>query len=101
MEDSHAIDLNLDSQDDDSQSNTFFAVYDGHGGMSASRLTTCWLHMLSVFQGASVAKFAGERVHRRLVEDGAYKERRFPEALKNAFLGSDAEMKNSKCGYLG
>ncbi|THH01581.1 hypothetical protein EW026_g1168 [Hermanssonia centrifuga] len=76
MEDSHAIDLNLDSQDDDSQSNTFFAVYDGHGG-------------------ASVAKFAGERVHRRLVEDGAYKERRFPEALKNAFLGSDAEMKNS------
>ena len=32
MEDSHAIDLNLDGESDDTQSNTFFAVYDGHGG---------------------------------------------------------------------
>ena len=32
MEDAHAVDLNLDSQSDDTQSNTFFAVYDGHGG---------------------------------------------------------------------
>lgn len=30
MEDAHAIDLNLDGDED--KSNTFFAVYDGHGG---------------------------------------------------------------------
>jgi serine/threonine protein phosphatase PrpC len=33
MEDSHAISLNLDEPQDDANSNTFFAVYDGHGGM--------------------------------------------------------------------
>ena len=36
MEDSHAVELNLDGQSDESQSNTFFAVYDGHGGMCDS-----------------------------------------------------------------
>lgn len=32
MEDAHAISLNLDEQPDEADSNTFFAVYDGHGG---------------------------------------------------------------------
>jgi serine/threonine protein phosphatase PrpC len=31
MEDAHAVSLNLDEPEDES-SNTFFAVYDGHGG---------------------------------------------------------------------
>jgi len=33
MEDSHAVSLNLDEHQDDASSSTFFAVYDGHGGM--------------------------------------------------------------------
>ena len=33
MEDSHAVSLNLDEPQEDASSNTFFAVYDGHGGM--------------------------------------------------------------------
>jgi serine/threonine protein phosphatase PrpC len=32
MEDSHAISLNLDESQEVANSNTFFAVYDGHGG---------------------------------------------------------------------
>ena len=32
MEDAHAIDLNLDNNEHGS--NHFFAVYDGHGGVS-------------------------------------------------------------------
>jgi serine/threonine protein phosphatase PrpC len=32
MEDAHAAVLDLDQQPDD-KSNSFFAVYDGHGGM--------------------------------------------------------------------
>jgi len=32
MEDSHTVSLNLDGLEEDIHSNTFFAVYDGHGG---------------------------------------------------------------------
>ena len=32
MEDAHAVSLNLDEHQEDTDSNTFFAVYDGHGG---------------------------------------------------------------------
>lgn len=33
MEDAHAVALELDEPQSDTISNTFFAVYDGHGGM--------------------------------------------------------------------
>jgi serine/threonine protein phosphatase PrpC len=33
MEDSHTVSLNLDEIQEDANNNTFFAVYDGHGGM--------------------------------------------------------------------
>ena len=45
--------------------------------------------------GSSVAKYAGEHVHKRLVEEAAYKERQYPEALKRAFLNTDDDMKKS------
>jgi serine/threonine protein phosphatase PrpC len=38
MEDSHAVSLNLD-EPQDANSNTFFAVYDGHGGMVVVLIT--------------------------------------------------------------
>ncbi|OCH91844.1 PP2C-domain-containing protein [Obba rivulosa] len=74
MEDSHAALLNL--EDGNGGAHTFFAVYDGHGGNM-------------------VAKFAGEHVHKRLVEDEAYKNKDYARALKNAFLGTDEDMRTN------
>ena len=34
MEDAHAISLDLDEPHSDAISNTFFAIYDGHGGIA-------------------------------------------------------------------
>ncbi|PPR01739.1 hypothetical protein CVT24_001559 [Panaeolus cyanescens] len=71
MEDAHAAVLDLDGEAD--KSNTFFAVYDGHGG-------------------SSVARFAGQNVHKRLVTEESYKEGDFSTALKKAFLGTDEDL---------
>ncbi|KAJ7250891.1 PP2C-domain-containing protein [Mycena haematopus] len=71
MEDAHAIVLDLDEGKEDT--NTFFAVYDGHGG-------------------STVATFAGQNVHKRLVTEEAYKEAQYNEALKRAFLGTDEDL---------
>ncbi|KAJ6613346.1 phosphatase 2C-like domain-containing protein, partial [Mycena sp. CBHHK59/15] len=71
MEDAHAIVLDLDEGKEDP--NTFFAVYDGHGG-------------------GTVAKFAGQNVHKRLVAEESYKESQYDEALKRAFLGTDEDL---------
>lgn len=71
MEDAHSIVLDLDESQSDS--NTFFAVYDGHGG-------------------GTVAKFAGQNVHKRLVAEEAYKQKQYKEALKRAFLGTDEDL---------
>ncbi|KAH9922773.1 PP2C-domain-containing protein [Epithele typhae] len=74
MEDAHTTVLNLD--EDSPDPNTFFAVYDGHGGYA-------------------VAKYAGQFVHKRLIQDEAYHKKDYALALKNAFLGTDADMKSS------
>ncbi|KII90856.1 hypothetical protein PLICRDRAFT_39460 [Plicaturopsis crispa FD-325 SS-3] len=71
MEDAHATVLDLDGSPDDS--NTFFAVYDGHGG-------------------GTVAKFAGQNVHKRLVSEEAYREQQYEQAMKRAFLGTDEDL---------
>ena len=46
----------------------------------------------SFYLGGTVAKYAGENLHKRLVADDAYNSNSYPEALKNAFLGTDADM---------
>ncbi|KAI6039320.1 PP2C-domain-containing protein [Pisolithus marmoratus] len=71
MEDAHAAVLNLEQGSD--KKSSFFAVYDGHGG-------------------GTVARFAGQNLHRRLVSEEAYRETRYDEALKRAFLGTDEEL---------
>ncbi|KAH8998591.1 PP2C-domain-containing protein [Lactarius akahatsu] len=73
MEDAHAVSLELDEPHSDEISNTFFAVYDGHGG-------------------GSVARFAGQNVHRRLVKEDAYQRQNYEEAMRRAFLGTDEDM---------
>ncbi|KIK96471.1 hypothetical protein PAXRUDRAFT_305841 [Paxillus rubicundulus Ve08.2h10] len=71
MEDAHAAVLTL--EDASAGNNAFFAVYDGHGG-------------------GTVAKFAGKNVHKRLLAEEAYREKRYDEALKRAFLGTDEDL---------
>ncbi|KAL0961055.1 hypothetical protein HGRIS_006043 [Hohenbuehelia grisea] len=72
MEDAHAAVLDLDKESD--SRNTFFAVYDGHGG-------------------GTVAKFAGQNVHKRLLSEESYHEKQYELALKHAFLGTDEDMR--------
>ncbi|TDL22208.1 PP2C-domain-containing protein [Rickenella mellea] len=74
MEDAHTTILHLDDQKSLEESNTFFAVYDGHGG-------------------GSVAKYAGEHVHKRLVSEEAYQQGDWQTALKKAFLGTDEDIR--------
>ncbi|ETW81580.1 hypothetical protein HETIRDRAFT_439966 [Heterobasidion irregulare TC 32-1] len=70
MEDAHAVALRLDEGE---ETNSFFAVYDGHGG-------------------GTVAKFAGQNVHQRLVKEESYREQKYEEAMKRAFLGTDEDI---------
>ncbi|KXN88252.1 hypothetical protein AN958_07711 [Leucoagaricus sp. SymC.cos] len=71
MEDAHAAVLDLDEENKDT--NAFFAVYDGHGG-------------------SNVAKYAGQNVHKRLVQEESYKEKNYETALRKAFLGVDEDL---------
>jgi len=71
MEDAHAVVLDLEAAND--KQNCFFAVYDGHSG-------------------SSVAKFAGQNVHKRLVTEETYKNEDYEVALKKAFLGTDEDL---------
>ncbi|KAF9468533.1 PP2C-domain-containing protein [Collybia nuda] len=71
MEDAHAVVLDLDQGKGDS--NAFFAVYDGHGG-------------------GTVARFAGQNVHKRLLAEETYREKNYDIALKRAFLGTDEDL---------
>ncbi|KAL6309292.1 phosphatase 2C-like domain-containing protein [Sparassis latifolia] len=71
MEDTHAIKLHLGDQDG---ANAYFAVFDGHGG-------------------DAIAGLASEFLHQNLVKEGAYAQKAYPEALKNAFLGFDAKFR--------
>ena len=93
MEDAHAAVLDLDGSEENS--NAFFAVYDGHGGMFL-----CPRRFLTSSQfpwlGSAVAKFAGKNLHKRLVGEEAYKERNWEVALKKAFLGTDEDLIASK-----
>ncbi|EJD50696.1 PP2C-domain-containing protein [Auricularia subglabra TFB-10046 SS5] len=70
MEDAHATVLRLAHDDP----NSFFAVYDGHGG-------------------SSVARYSGRNVHQRLINEESYHEKRYEKALKQAFLGTDEDMR--------
>jgi len=91
MEDAHAAILDLEGPDE--TPNSFFAVYDGHGGRSQFALL-CLSHPRS--PGSTVAKFAGQNVHKRLVTEESYKQKDYAAALKKAFLGTDEDLLASK-----
>ncbi|KAG7088450.1 hypothetical protein E1B28_012441 [Marasmius oreades] len=71
MEDAHAIKLDLGESSEGS--NAFFAVYDGHGG-------------------GTVARYAGQNLHKRLTTEEAYRSKDYETALKRAFLGTDEDL---------
>ena len=97
MEDAHTISLNLDEGQNDS--NTFFAVYDGHGGMSFTLICPYPRPRPFAPEGAAAAKYAGEHVHKKLTSDEAYQRKEYRAALKNAFLRTDDDMRHgeSRC----
>lgn len=43
--------------------------------------------------GGSIARFSGENVHKRLISEDAYKSKQWDDALKNAFLGTDEDIR--------
>ena len=90
MEDAHAIVLGLEAPN--GKQNSFFAVYDGHGG--APLLSYPIPENISYINptGSSVAKFAGLNVHKRLVTEEDYKNNDYEVALKKAFLGTDEDI---------
>ncbi len=90
MEDAHAIELKLDGEKD--ISNAFFAVYDGHGG--SVKASDCWTRILTLIVGGTIARFAGENVHKRLLREDDYQEKQWSSALKKAFLGTDEDIRS-------
>lgn len=98
MEDSHTIVLSLDKGA--KNPNSFFAVYDGHGGMFTQRnqssCSECIDMCLVTHIGSAVAKYAGENVHKRLTVDQAYRNGQYQAALKNSFLGTDSDIKEGE-----
>ena len=89
MEDAHTAELSLDEGVENP--NAFFAVYDGHCG-TLQRFSILHSSFSYCNVGGSVAKFSGINVHKRLVTEEAYREKRYEEALKRAFLGTDEDL---------
>lgn len=50
------------------------------------------LHSHSSPPGSTVAKFAGKNVHKRLLAEETYRQKRYDEAMKSAFLGTDEDL---------
>jgi protein phosphatase PTC2/3 len=90
MEDASTIILSLDEGKEDS--NTFFAVYDGHGGEFYGRLWVSIIWRSLPNRGSTVAKYAGQNVHKRLISEESYLEKQYETALKKAFLGTDEDI---------
>jgi hypothetical protein len=47
---------------------------------------------VSTYPGGTVARFAGQNVHKRLVNEEAYRNKDYEIALKRAFLGTDEDI---------
>ncbi|CAG8451464.1 6714_t:CDS:2 [Ambispora leptoticha] len=70
MEDAHTTKLELGNK----KGHSFFAVYDGHGGQN-------------------VAKYSGIHLHDRIAESEQFNKKKYPEAIKEGFLGTDEDLK--------
>ncbi|KAJ3284216.1 Protein phosphatase 2C 2 [Borealophlyctis nickersoniae] len=73
MEDAHTTILKLEDAKT-GRHLSFFAVYDGHGGQS-------------------VARYSGQKLHQRIVNDENYKSGNYAVAIKQGFLGTDTDLR--------
>ncbi|KAI9348684.1 phosphatase 2C-like domain-containing protein [Obelidium mucronatum] len=79
MEDAHSTILNLLALEDPSKTSprhSFFAVYDGHGG-------------------SAVAKYSGNHLHKKILQEPGFKAGNYELAIKNGFLATDVDLKTS------
>lgn len=74
MEDAHTTMLSLNDDQPNGPADSFFAVFDGHGG-------------------SAVAKYSGENVYKRLRSDESYTFGNYPKALKRSFMGTDEDLR--------
>ncbi|KAI8373089.1 phosphatase 2C-like domain-containing protein [Radiomyces spectabilis] len=72
MEDAHTTLLKLEDSD-----TSFFGVYDGHGG-------------------STIAQYTGQALHLKLHESEHFKKKEYKEALKDAYLSLDKELKEDQ-----
>jgi protein phosphatase 2C family protein 2/3 len=80
MEDAHTSLLNIVSPDSTALRGkrvSLFAVFDGHGGHT-------------------VARYAGEHLHRRISIDPDFERENLHVALKSAFLGLDSDLREGE-----
>ena len=108
MEDAHATILDLDNPDESAQAqcgpgkkgkNSFFAVYDGHGGQFALLAEGLFGRTLvlrsGVYSGSTIARFSGDTVHKRLRALPEYQERKWEQSMRRAFLKTDEDLRSS------
>jgi protein phosphatase 2C family protein 2/3 len=102
MEDAHTTLLSLPS----SPRMSFFAVFDGHGGMLDAERRVCHAStvvsddVVVVHVGESAAKYCGQRLHGRLTNEESYKKGDYAQAIRSAYLGTDVDIKSGKCNLL-
>ena len=116
MEDAHATILNLDNPDESAAAqcgsgkkgkNSFFAVYDGHGGADGPRLRSglVWSGLSwtkadrsgPLSAGSTVARYSGDTVHKRLRALDLYQEGKYSESMTRAFVKTDEDLRASAC----
>jgi hypothetical protein len=65
--------------------------------MEVWRCSFVWLELSESHTGGSVARFAGQNVHRRLVQEESYQHQNYEDAMRRAFLGTDEDMLAGAC----
>ena len=107
MEDAHTTELEVDGHKDVS----FFAVFDGHGGTEPAGPLPAeprslmpppgWTGGATDHRGTTVgdpagqtiAQYAGRNAHHRVLSDIEFTRGNYAQALRNAFLGIDEDLR--------